>query len=55
MLRQSCLLLVLAAPALAGDVLTVNSTLDRPDANPGDGVCDADLETEGLQVTLRAA
>ncbi|MCU0727431.1 MAG: right-handed parallel beta-helix repeat-containing protein, partial [Planctomycetes bacterium] len=30
-------------------------TADRPDADLGDGICDADLDTPGEQVTLRAA
>jgi predicted outer membrane repeat protein len=56
MLRPCFLVLALAAPALAGGLsLTVNSTLDLPDADLQDGVCDADLETEGEQITLRAA
>jgi len=46
---------MLAMPALAGDGLGVNSTLDLPDADLRDGICDADLEAEGLQITLRAA
>lgn len=36
-------------------VITVNSTLDLPDANPFDGLADADLDTPGVQVTLRSA
>ncbi|MBN1138852.1 MAG: right-handed parallel beta-helix repeat-containing protein [Anaerolineae bacterium] len=36
----------------AGDVLTVNSTGDRPDANPGDGLCQTSTPGE---CTLRAA
>lgn len=38
-----------------GGGLIVNSTKDLPDADLLDGVCDADLETPGEQVTLRAA
>jgi len=34
-----CLALALAAPVNADDFV-VNSTLDTPDNNPGDGVCD---------------
>ena len=48
----------LTAPAtLAGEtvVLDVNSFEDLPDANLLDGIADADLETKGPQVTLRAA
>jgi len=33
----------------------VNSTRDQPDADPGDGVPDADLDAPGLQITFRAA
>ncbi len=56
MLRASCLVAVLAAPALAGGgILTVNSTLDLPDADVFDGVPDADLVEPGEQITLRAA
>ncbi|WP_341481831.1 lipase/acyltransferase domain-containing protein [Rhodocaloribacter litoris] len=36
-------------------VLTVTASSDEPDADPGDGLCDTDLATEGLQCTLRAA
>jgi len=47
---------LLAGPAFAGGLtLTVNSELDLPDADAKDGVCDADLEVEGQQITLRAA
>jgi predicted outer membrane repeat protein len=46
---------LLLAPAAAAQDLLVNSPLDLPDANPADGVCDADLDTDGEQVTLRAA
>jgi len=43
-------------PAFAGgEMLVVNSTEDLPDADLLDGVCDADLEAEGQQITLRAA
>lgn len=38
----------------AGDFV-VNTTGDESDDNPGDGVCDVDLNTEGNQCTLRAA
>ncbi len=58
MLRPStafALVLALAPAAAAGGVIAVNSTLDLPDADPADGVCDADLVTPGLQITLRAA
>jgi CSLREA domain-containing protein len=49
--------LVVAASATAAlaETITVNSVADRPDADLGDGVCDADLVTPGLQCTLRAA
>jgi len=46
---------LLLAPAAAAQDLLVNSPLDLPDADPADGVCDADLATDGEQVTLRAA
>ncbi len=42
------------APPRGVDI-TVNSTLDLPDADPNDGVPDADLATAGEQITLRAA
>jgi predicted outer membrane repeat protein len=48
------LVLLLVHGAAAQDLL-VNSPLDLPDADLQDGVCDADLLTEGEQVTLRAA
>ncbi|MCP5517044.1 MAG: right-handed parallel beta-helix repeat-containing protein [Verrucomicrobiales bacterium] len=35
--------------------LIVNFAEDLPDAQPGDGIADVDLETEGLQTSLRAA
>ncbi len=38
----------------AGDFV-VNTTGGESDVNPGDGVCDVDLNTEGNQCTLRAA
>ncbi len=43
------------APAAAAQDLLVNSALDLPDADLADGTCDADLDTPGDQVTLRAA
>ena len=46
--------MVCASTAWA-EVITVNSFDDRPDADPNDGVCDADLTQPGLQCTLRAA
>ena len=50
---------VAASAALAGtawaETITVNSFDDRPDADPFDGVCDADLTIPGLQCSLRAA
>ncbi|MCG3133437.1 MAG: hypothetical protein HMLKMBBP_00605 [Planctomycetes bacterium] len=49
-------LAVLAAAASArAETIDVNSTADLPDADLGDGVCDADLDAPGLQCTLRAA
>ncbi len=48
-------LLVAGASTARAETITVNSTLDRPDADLQDGVCDADLGTAGLQCTLRAA
>ncbi len=47
--------LLLAGPAAAGDVLFVDSFEDLPDFDLSDGVCDADPDTPGPQVTLRAA
>ncbi|HNB52969.1 MAG TPA: hypothetical protein PK530_13555, partial [Anaerolineales bacterium] len=35
--------------------ITVNMTTDAVDINPGDGNCDSDSGTAGLQCTLRAA
>jgi predicted outer membrane repeat protein len=56
MIRQLLVAVVLAlAPAAAAQDLLVNSPLDLPDADLGDGECDADLATDGAQVTLRAA
>ena len=54
-LCPAVLVLVLAPLASAFGALAVNSTLDLPDADLQDGVCDADLDTPGEQVTLRAA
>jgi len=51
----AALLLLLAGPAAAGGVLLVNDFEDLADFNLSDGVCDADPDTPGLQVTLRAA
>lgn len=34
---------------------TVNNTSDADDVNPGDGICDGDTVTSGLQCSLRAA
>jgi CSLREA domain-containing protein len=48
-------LILAIAPLAAAETITVNSFDDLPDADLKDGVCDADLETEGLQCTLRAA
>jgi titin len=56
-------LIVLAGPLLAQRPAlgapnanhTVNEDGDQNDANTGDGVCDVDLGTAGLQCTLRAA
>jgi predicted outer membrane repeat protein len=56
MLRSLCLVALLAGPVLAGgQTLVVNSTLDLPDADAKDGVCDGDAEEPGQQITLRAA
>ena len=47
--------LCVAANAQIGSLtLTVNSTADTPDANPGDGVCQTS-STDGADCTLRAA
>jgi predicted outer membrane repeat protein len=48
-------LLLLAGPAAAGGVILVDSLEDLPDFDLDDGVCDADPDTPGQQVTLRAA
>jgi hypothetical protein len=48
-------LLLLLSRAASGEVLVVNSTADLPDFDPADGVCDADPDTLGQQITLRAA
>lgn len=40
-----------AAP-VAAVTFTVNSTGDGADTNTGDGVCDSDVGTPGLQCTL---
>jgi hypothetical protein len=54
MMSAILLALALALPAAAA-TFTVNVPLDRVDADPADGVCDADLATPGEQCTLRAA
>ena len=46
--------LALAPPATAA-TFNVNSTADASDPAAGNGVCDADPLTAGLQCTLRAA
>lgn len=47
---------LLASSAFAGNgTIVVNSFLDLPDPNLSDGTPDADLETEGEQITLRSA
>lgn len=44
------------AAALSSSTFVVNLyDVDLADANPGDGICDADLATPGAQCTLRAA
>ena len=43
---------LIATPALPATFI-VNSILDTPDTNPGDGICEA--TTGGIQCTLRAA
>jgi len=48
-------LIALSSAAFGETTFTVNSTDDLPDANPGDGICDADLDEPGEQCTLRAA
>src|SRR5262249_45404043 len=44
-------------PALpqAGRIFIVNTTNDAVDVNPGDGLCDTDINTPGQQCSLRAA
>jgi len=46
---------VLAAHPAPADTFTVNTTVDRSDADAADGVCDVDPTTPGAQCTLRAA
>lgn len=61
--RVSCVLAAAAsigllAPAAAragGFAFTVDAFEDRPDADVGDGACDADLAAAEPQCTLRAA
>lgn len=43
------------ARAARGEIITVNSTDDRRDADLTDGVCDVDIVESGQQRTLRAA
>ncbi len=57
-LRRSiiCLASLIISPALLAAVFTVNETsVDQPDLNPGDGVCDWNSAATGPQCTLRAA
>jgi predicted outer membrane repeat protein len=42
-------------PSAEAATFTVNDRTDRTDADPADGICDADLATPGEQCTLRAA
>jgi len=53
----AALLLLSQPPAAQGqtETIEVNVAADLPDADPSDGVCDADPETNGLQCSLRAA
>ncbi|MDO8142812.1 MAG: CSLREA domain-containing protein [Candidatus Brocadiales bacterium] len=44
-----------ALKEVEGEEFVVNTTGDKPDADPDDGVCDVDLKTSGEQCTLRAA
>lgn len=46
---------VALTPLPASALTIVNTLYDAVDAAPGDGVCDADTTTPGLQCTLRAA
>ena len=45
----------LTGPAAEAASFEADILSDAVDANPGDGVCDADVVTEGAQCTLRAA
>lgn len=45
----------LLSGAVAAAPIEVNFADDLPDFDPGDGVCDADIETIGPQCSLRAA
>jgi CSLREA domain-containing protein len=56
-LAVSPILLLTGSEAFAGAVLTVNSTADAPDADPGDGICDTGGTTSNSapECTLRAA
>ena len=47
--------LVLAAPAQAGHIFSVDSDVDAVDTNPGDGSCVAPIGGGNLGCTLRAA
>ena len=49
------MVLCLAAGGAMAEVIAVNDMRELPDADPNDGVCDADLQTPGNQCTLRAA
>ncbi len=46
---------VVAVVSVLGSSIAVNTTLDAPDGNPGDGVCDASLTGQENRCTLRAA
>src|SRR5215210_3868966 len=46
---------LLAPPAHAFSIFTVNSTADTPDANLSNAVCDVNPSASGNQCTLRAA
>jgi CSLREA domain-containing protein len=56
-LAVSTVVVLTGSEAFAGAVLTVNSSADAPDVDPGDGVCDTGAITSALdrECTLRAA
>jgi len=55
LLVLAMVLALLPARPVRAASFTVNSTADKPDVSPGDGICDADLSPAVTECTLMAA